>query len=128
MTNHPRIDKYLWATRLFKTRTEATEACRSGKVTTNGQPAKPSREVTPGDIITVRKGPISHTYKVLSLLPQRVSAKNLSPYILDITPPEELSKAQTHHQTALVWRERGTGRPTKKERRDIDHIMEQITQ
>jgi len=123
----PRIDKYLWAIRVYKTRTDAADACKSGKVLVNGQAAKPSREVRIGDIIVVRKGPVYYSYKVLSPIIQRVAAKNLAPYVLDITPPEEIAKSQQHSETALVWRARGSGRPTKKERRNIDRIMEQIT-
>ena len=121
-----RIDKYLWAIRVFKTRSDAADACRSGKVTLNGQEAKPSKEVKIGDLLEVRKGPVRYRYKILALLEQRVAAKNLAPYVLDVTPPEELAKGADHHQTALVWRERGTGRPTKKERRDIDRLMDSL--
>ena len=120
----PRMDKYLWAIRVFKTRNDAADACRSGKVTLNGQEAKPSKEVKEGDIIGVRKGPVRHSYKVLTQLTQRVGAKNLAPYVLDTTPPEELAKGDQHNQSLLLWRERGTGRPTKKERRDIDRLLE----
>ncbi|MDR2585368.1 MAG: RNA-binding S4 domain-containing protein [Prevotellaceae bacterium] len=120
----PRIDKYLWAIRVYKTRSDAADACRGGKVSVNGLQAKPSREVKIDDTIAVRKGPVSHSYKVLSITNNRLSAKNLTPYITDITPPEEMAKGQLHNQTATVWRERGSGRPTKKERRDIDKLMD----
>ena len=120
----PRIDKYLWAVRIFKTRNDAADACRSGKVSVNGQVAKPSREVKAGDTLTVRKGPIVYSYQIVSLLSQRVAAKNLCPYIVDTTPPEALAKEEMHRQTLVVRRDRGTGRPTKKERRDIDRVMD----
>ncbi|MCL2726855.1 MAG: S4 domain-containing protein [Bacteroidales bacterium] len=119
----PRIDKYLWSTRIFKTRADATDACKSGKVSINSQPVKASREVKTGDVIAVRKGPVSHSYKVLALLTQRVSVKNLAPYILDITPPEELAKGERHNESAAAWRERGAGRPTKKERRELERVL-----
>jgi len=126
MESLPRIDKYLWAIRVFKTRSDAAEACRGGKIKINGLEAKASREVRTGDLLEVRKGPVHYRYQVLGLLEQRVAAKSLAPYVLDITPPEELAKAQKPNETVLVWRERGTGRPTKKERRDIDRLMEQF--
>ena len=122
----PRIDKYLWAIRVFKTRSDATDACKSGKVTVNGLDAKPSREVRVGDEVVVRKGAVRHSYKVLSLLKQRVAAKELDQYVLDTTSPQELAKGQKPKETLLMWRERGTGRPTKKERRDMDRLMDQF--
>ena len=126
METLPRIDKYLWAIRVFKTRSDAADACRSGKIKINNLEAKPSREVRVGDVLEVRKGPVHYRYQVLGLLEQRVAAKNLTPYVLDITLPEELAKGQKPNESLLVWRDRGTGRPTKKERRDIDRIMEQL--
>jgi Ribosome-associated heat shock protein implicated in the recycling of the 50S subunit (S4 paralog) len=122
--NAPRLDKYLWAIRVFKTRSEAAEACKGGRVKVNGIEAKASREIKLADVLTVRKGPILYSYKVLDFLENRVAAKNLEPYMLDITPAEELAKGEKHNETVLVWRERGAGRPTKKERRDIDRLME----
>ncbi|MCL1973942.1 MAG: RNA-binding S4 domain-containing protein [Bacteroidetes bacterium] len=126
METPPRLDKYLWAIRVFKTRSDAADACRSGKVTINDMEAKPSREVRVGDVLKVRRGPVHFRYQVLGLLAQRVGAKNLTPYVLDTTPPEELAKGQKSNEALLVWRDRGTGRPTKKERRDIDKLMEQL--
>ena len=120
---NPRIDKYLWAIRVYKTRSEAADACRGGKVSINSQVVKASREVKIDDVIVVRKGSIHYSYKVLALLEQRVGAKNLSPYILDITPPDELAKEANRNEPTLVWRPRGTGRPTKKERRELDRVM-----
>lgn len=126
METTPRLDKYLWSVRVYKTRSEAADACKGGKVSVNTQPAKPSREVKVGDVIEVRKGAVRHRYQVLALLGNRVAAKNVDPYISDITPPEELAKGAVRNETILVWRERGAGRPTKKERRDIDRLMEQV--
>ena len=122
--NAPRLDKYLWAIRVFKTRSEAAEACKGGKVKVNGLEAKASREIKLDDVLTVRKGPVFYSYKVLAFLENRVAAKNLEPYVLDITPPEERAKGEKPNETVLVWRERGAGRPTKKERRDIDRLMD----
>ena len=126
METFPRLDKYLWAIRVFKTRSDAADACRSGKVRVNDWEAKPSREVRVGDMLEVRKGPVHYRYQVLGILEQRVAAKNLAPYVLDTTPPEELAKVQKPNETLLGWRDRGTGRPTKKERRDIDRLMDQL--
>ena len=126
METLPRIDKYLWAIRVFKTRSDAADACRSGKIKINNLEAKPSREVRVGDVLEVRKGPVHYRYQVLGLLEQRVAAKNLTPYVLDITLPEELAKGQKPNESLLVWRDRGAGRPTKKERREIDRLMEQL--
>ena len=125
-TNILRIDKYLWAVRIYKTREEAADALRGGKVWVNGQEAKPSREVKVDDMIVVRKGAIRHSYKVLALLTQRVAAKNVAPYILDCTSPEELAKEAAHKEMGWVFRDRGAGRPTKKERRDLEKEMNRL--
>ena len=114
------MDKWLWAARVFKTRRLACESCRKGLVTICGQPVKPSRDVRIGDIIVVRKEPITHTFKVLGLLAQRVSAQVARGFIEDQTPPSELAKARQASLRPLVLRPKGAGRPTKKERRAID--------
>lgn len=121
-----RLDKYLWAVRVFKTRSDAAEAIRTNKVSVNGAWAKPSREVKTGDEIAVRKQQITYTYKVLDLVSSRQPAKNVPAYCLDITPQEERDKLNVPRDTIFVFRERGTGRPTKKERRDLDDLMEGI--
>ncbi len=121
-----RLDKYLWAVRVFKTRSDAAEAIRTNKVSVNGAWAKPSREVNTGDEIAVRKQQITYTYKVLDLVSSRQPAKNVPAYCLDITPQEERDKLNVPRETIFVFRERGTGRPTKKERRDLDDLMEGI--
>ncbi len=121
-----RLDKYLWAVRVFKTRRDAAEAIRTNKVSVNGAWAKPSREVKTGDEIAVRKQQITYTYKVLDLVSSRQPAKNVPAYCLDITPQEERDKLNVPRETIFVFRERGTGRPTKKERRDLDDLMEGI--
>lgn len=115
----PRIDKWLWAVRVFKTRSLATQACKAGKVKVDDQPVKPSREVKREMVITVQSGPLVKTLKVLELLNNRVGAKLVSEYLQDLTPPEEYAKLELIRQQPFR-RERGTGRPTKKERRDMD--------
>ena len=119
-----RLDKYLWAVRVFKTRSDAADAIRNNRVLVNNAYAKPSREVQLGDIISVKKMPVTYSYKVLELVSSRQGAKNVPQYCLNITPQEELDKLSTPRETIFVFRERGTGRPTKKERREIDALME----
>ena len=115
-----RIDKWLWAVRLFKTRTLATEECKKGRVTIDGISVKPSRIPKPGDIIKVRKNPITYSYKVVGITGKRVGAKLVHEFVLDITSPKELKILEIRQQMNSFDRDRGTGRPTKKDRRDID--------
>lgn len=119
-----RIDKYLWAVRVYKTRSQASEACRKGKVLMDEIPVKPSRIVKVGDIIVVRKLPVLYTYQVVGLLEKRVSAKDVKAYCEDFTPQSELDKLKKDHITIVFRRERGTGRPTKRERRLMDKLRE----
>ena len=119
-----RLDKYLWAVRVFKTRSDAADAIRNNRVMVNDAYAKPSREVKEGDIISVKKMPVTYRYKVLELVSSRQGAKNVPQYCLNITPQEELDKLTVPRETIFVFRERGTGRPTKKERREIDALMD----
>lgn len=119
-----RIDKYLWAVRVFKTRTLATEACDKGRVSVGDVAVKPSRHVKPGDTITVRKPPVVHTYKVLAMLNNRLSAEKVKDYVHELTPEEELQKYQNMRAGAFVLRDKGAGRPTKKERRQIDKLTD----
>ena len=121
-----RIDKFLWAIRVFKTRTEATEACKGGRVKVGGDNAKPSREVSPGDTISIRKGPVNYTYKVLLPLSNRVGAKLVGDFAEDLTPESEKMKLHAPRETFFVTRERGSGRPTKKERREIDELWDSL--
>lgn len=121
-----RIDKFLWAIRVFKTRTEATEACKGGRIKVGGDNAKPSREVSPGDVISIRKGPVTYTYKVLLPLSNRVGAKLVGDFAEDLTPDSEKMKLQAPKETFFVTRERGSGRPTKKERREIDSLWDSL--
>ena len=118
------MDKYLWAVRVFKTRSDAADAIRNNRVLVNNAYAKPSREVQVGDTISVKKMPVTYSYKVLDLVSSRQGAKNVPQYCLNITPQEELDKLTTPRETIFVFRERGTGRPTKKERREIDALMD----
>ncbi len=124
--NPVRIDKYLWAVRIFKTRSDAADAVRNNRVLVNDAYCKPSREMKVGDIISVKKMPVVYRYKVLDLVSSRQGAKNVEPYCINITPQEELDKLNAPRETIFISRDRGTGRPTKKERRDIDELMEDI--
>jgi ribosome-associated heat shock protein Hsp15 len=117
-----RIDKFLWAIRVYKTRTDATDACKGSKVTVGGTDVKPAREVKAGDVINVRKGPVLYTYKVLAPLEKRVGAKDVPTYAENLTPQSELDKLHAPVETFFIRRDRGTGRPTKKERREMDSL------
>ena len=119
-----RIDKYLWAIRDFKTRSEADEACRTGKVLVNGAQAKSSRDIKKGDSIEVRKGAIHYSYTVIEPIDKRQGAKLVDQYAENTTPQSELDKLIAPVETIFLKRERGSGRPTKKERRDIDRLMD----
>ena len=121
-----RLDKYLWAVRIFKTRSDAADAIRNNRVLVNDAYCKPSREVKIGDRISVKRMPVLYQYKVVELVSSRQPAKNVPLYCLNITPEEELQKLMAPRETIFVFRDRGTGRPTKKERRDLDSLMEGI--
>jgi len=110
--------------RVFKTRTLATEACKKGKVNVDDMPAKPSRTVTTGDVIEVRKMPVTYSYRVKDPIEKRVGAKIVDQFVENITPEEELHKLEMQDDF-FVKRDRGSGRPTKKERRLLDDIQEQ---
>jgi ribosome-associated heat shock protein Hsp15 len=118
-----RVDKWLWAVRIYKTRSLATEACKKGRVIIDDVQVKPSREIKTGDIILVRKLPVIYTYKVKDVLEKRLSARLVQDYIEDLTSVEELNKLNIN-ETIFVKRDRGTGRPTKKERRVIDRMKD----
>jgi ribosome-associated heat shock protein Hsp15 len=115
-----RIDKFLWAVRIYKTRNIATGACRMGRVLINNNPVKPSHSVRGNEIITLRKPPVIFTYKVIEPLENRVSAKLVAKYIEDLTPESEKNKIALNSNGSLIYRKKGSGRPTKKERRIID--------
>ena len=121
-----RIDKYLWAIRAFKTRTDAADACKGGKVKVGSVNAKPSRPVQAGDVIHVRKGLVTFVYKVVRPTEHRVGAKLVPDFALNITPAEELDKLRAPVESFFLSRERGAGRPTKKDRREIEQIWDAI--
>ncbi len=118
-----RLDKFLWSVRIFKTRSDAADACKSGKVKVNGTEAKASREVRAGDELVVRKLNIFFEFKIIEPIDKRQPARLVSNYIENLTPEEELAKLNAPKESLFLYRDRGTGRPTKKERRDMDGVM-----
>lgn len=118
-----RVDKYLWAMRIYKTRSIATDACKCGRVKMNGVEVKPSRMFHVGDVFSVRKGPITYTYRILQLFGNRLGAKMVPEYLQDITPKEQLELLELARFAAQSGRDRGTGRPTKKDRREIEQFF-----
>lgn len=114
-----RVDKWLWATRVFKTRTIATDACKKGRVTISGMNVKPSHGVKIGDIINVRKPPITFSFEVLGLIQNRVGAKLVPEYLKNVTPKEQYDLLEMTRISGFVDRQKGLGRPTKKEGRDL---------
>ena len=119
-----RIDKFLWAIRAFKTRTDAADACKGGKVKVAGVNAKPSKEVKEGEIIQVHKGPVVYTYKVIQPTEHRVGASLVPQFAENLTPQEELDKLKAPVETFFVTRERGAGRPTKKDRHEMEKLWD----
>jgi len=115
-----RIDKYLWCIRLFKTRSLATNACKKGHIKINGDNLKPSKDIFGNEEITVRKNQINYLIKVLDIPPNRVGAKLVDLYRKDLTPKEEFEKTELLKYSKDYYRKKGAGRPTKKDRRDID--------
>jgi len=124
MAEGTRIDKYLFAVRLYKTRSLASEECRKGKVTIGGMNVKPSRELKVGETIQLRRPPITRSYKILALTESRMAAKMVPEYLLETTPASELEILEVQKNMSVYSRERGTGRPTKKERRDLDDFFD----
>ncbi|WP_419210939.1 RNA-binding S4 domain-containing protein [Maribacter sp. X9] len=119
-----RIDKFLWSTRYFKTRNIATTACKKGHAKINGQTAKPGREVFPMDQVIVRKDQIDYTFTVLDIPPNRVGAKLVDIYRKDTTPKEAFEHNELLQYSKDYYRKKGLGRPTKKDRREIDEFLE----
>lgn len=115
-----RIDKFLWAVRLFKTRSIASDECRMGRILLNNMPAKPSRVIEGGEVLTVKKPPVNYTYRIKCPVENRVSAKLVPGFLEDLTPESEKQKLEISRSVVTGYRRKGTGRPTKKERRSID--------
>ena len=118
-----RLDKWLWAVRVFKTRSLATDACRAGKVAVNDLQAKPARDVHAGERVTVQQGLVRRTLQVVDVPKSRVGPKLVPNFCTDLTPKEELEKARESPVLQLLARERGSGRPTKRDRRLLDHLL-----
>ena len=124
--NGVRIDKWLWAARLFKTRAIATDAIKGGKVKIDDTPVKPSREVKEGDVIQVQIEQLHKVVQVKTVIKNRVSAKQVSEVYNDLTPKEEYERIEFMHAYKAEWRDRGAGRPTKKERRMIERMKDDL--
>ncbi len=124
MPSEVRIDKWLWAVRVYKTRSLAAEECKKGHVTMDGVALKPSRMVKSGDVVQVRKPPITLSLKVLQPVENRVSAKLVPELMENITPPEQYELLELSRISGFIDRAKGTGRPTKKERRSLDDFMD----
>ncbi len=119
-----RIDKWMWAVRLFKTRSLAADACKKGKVLLGGSAAKASRNVKVGDVVQVKRPPITYSFKVLALSENRMGAKLVPDFMENVTPSEQLEALEMSRFSAFGVRDRGAGRPTKKDRRDMESYME----
>lgn len=124
MPESVRIDKWTWSVRLFKTRSKATAACVSGKVLINGQKVKASHKVVKGDLIQIHYKQFNKTVKVIDILSKRVGAQLVNNYCEDLTPQNEYDKLKMIHETNMEYRPRGLGRPTKKQRRNIDRLKD----
>ncbi len=124
--NNPvRIDKFLWSVRIYKTRSIASAECRKGRILIKEIQVKPSRTVSKDEIITVKKPPVIYTYRVIEPIENRVAAKIVSRFIEDLTPETEKAKSDIRNIGGLIYRDKGTGRPTKKERRLIDRLEQE---
>lgn len=119
-----RVDKWLWAVRIFKTRSIATDACKKGRVAVGGTVVKPSRMIHVGDIVSVRKPPIEYSFRVIQLLGSRVGAKRVEEFMQNVTPREQYELLELQRVSGFVDRAKGLGRPTKKDRRDLDQAEE----
>lgn len=124
MAETARIDKWLWAARIFKTRSIASDACKNGRVTIGGVNMKPSRSVKVGDVVSVKKPPVTYSFKVLKTIEQRVGAKLLPEIYENVTDPKQYELLEMSRISGFVDRARGTGRPTKKERRALNAFVE----
>jgi ribosome-associated heat shock protein Hsp15 len=119
-----RIDKWMWATRIFKTRTIATEACKKNRVLMGGVSVKPSRMIKAGDVIAIRKPPVTYTFRVLDVTENRMGAKHVPQFLENITSPEEYEILELNKISGFVNRAKGLGRPKKKERRELDDFKD----
>ena len=119
-----RLDKWLWAVRIFKSRSLASDACRAGSVAVNELPAKPAREVHPGETVTVKQGLVLRTLRVIEVPRSRVGAKLVPNFCTDLTPKEELEKRRERSIQQMLERDKGSGRPTKRDRRLLDQLFE----
>ena len=124
MTMEARLDKWLWAARIFKTRTIAADACKNGRITIGGVKQKASKMIKEGDVIEVRKPPITYSFKVLKAIQNRVGAKLVPEVLENVTTKEQLELLEMNRISGFVGRARGTGRPTKKERRELDDFIQ----
>ena len=124
--NTTRIDKWLWAVRIYKTRAMATEACAGGKVKIDGNTVKASRKIQPGDIVQARKGVVKYVYKIRRIAEKRMGAKLVNDFLEDMTPEDELAKLKSVQKQPVHTREKGEGRPTKRERRKMDKYREKF--
>lgn len=118
-----RIDKWMWAARIFKTRTIAAKACKKGRIYINGAQAKPARMIKPGDTIQVKKPPITYSFKVIQAIEKRVGAKLVPEIMENVTTPDQYELLEMSKISGFVNRAKGTGRPTKKDRRDLDEFF-----
>ena len=123
MANEARIDKWLWAARIFKTRSLAADACKNGRVTISGTNVKPSHMVKVGETVCVRKPPVTYSYKILKTIEQRVGAKLIPEVYENVTTADQYELLEMNRISGFVDRARGTGRPTKKERRSLDAFI-----
>ena len=121
-----RIDKWLWAVRVFKTRTIAAEACKKGRILIDNNSVKPARMIRIGDIVQVKKPPVTYSFKVIDISQKRMGAKLVSNFMENVTPPEEYEILEMNKISGFVDRQRGTGRPTKKDRRDMVQFTENL--
>ncbi|MDD3789654.1 MAG: RNA-binding S4 domain-containing protein [Petrimonas sp.] len=119
-----RIDKWLWAVRIFKTRSIASEACKKGRVMVGGVSVKPSREIRVGDVVQVKKPPVTFSFKVRDLSDKRMGAKLVPQFMENVTPPDQYEILELNKISGFVDRQRGTGRPTKKDRRDLEQFTD----
>ena len=124
--NEARIDKWLWAARIFKPRSIAADACKNGRVTFNGMNMKPSRTIKEGDVVSVKKPPVIYSFKVLKAIEQRVGAKVLPEIYENVTDPKQYELLQMSRISGFIDRAHGTGRPTKKERRALDAFVDPV--